>query len=255
MRSLVVFIASGSRYALMAQASIYSLRLFYNGPVILLSDRIVQGDFTTRLVKGFGKNLKFNIHRILPLEEYDKVLYFDCDILFARSISPLFDMIKRDNFLSAVELGSRILHKCRTTRFRFRSKREEELAKKVKGCNSGFFGATARNFAAFCEMWRKVMRRGNLRYKNPGYIYDQPYYNASLMEWRLRERKPKIIEIPSGCYSYNGRKLGKVIFTHFTHNKPRMFPTLRGIQHRYKFEKPKPKPSRMAQILGPKPFL
>jgi hypothetical protein len=104
-------------------------------------------------------------------------------------------------------------------------------------------------------MWRKVMRRGNLRYKNPGYIYDQPYYNASLMEWRLRERKPKIIEIPSGCYSYNGRKLGKVIFTHFTHNKPRMFPTLRGIQHRYKFEKPKPKPSRMAQILGPKPFL
>jgi lipopolysaccharide biosynthesis glycosyltransferase len=107
MRSLVVFIASGSRYALMAQASIYSLRLFYNGPVILLSDRIVQGDFTTRLVKGFGKNLKFNIHRILPLEEYDKVLYFDCDILFARSISPLFDMPQQEILLRFAKCGEK----------------------------------------------------------------------------------------------------------------------------------------------------
>lgn len=235
--NLIYMVAFGAWHRNVAEMSIKTLKTVYNDDIILITGKDCKGlsclanhyikkidvpeDFTTK--RKSLKKFKFTAFKHLPLKNYRKIAYFDCDILFANSVQHIFDTIHENNIACISEFGLTLFN-TDTCKYAFRNQQEIDVSQRILACNSGFVGATSTNFIRFCKHWRRNMNEPNSMRdpSNPPFIFDQPAYNATLMQYRLKKSLPQPKLLPSHTYSFNGERMKSVIFSHFTNDKDHM---------------------------------
>lgn len=220
--NLIFFVATGEKYVALAKHAIATLRLTYKEDIILLSDQNVNiNNVITKKInhKKNGKHLKALSFQHIDFAAYDKIFYFDVDIVFCQNINLIFNHIDETNIVCVKAQSPKKIFFSNCCRFACDNKKEEEISKKICGSNSGVFGGSSKNVLAFCEQWLKNLEKPNaLRNQNFKDIYDQPSYNATIVNLLL-SKSIKQTFLPSHLYSYNGKNLEKVLFSHLTHKK------------------------------------
>jgi len=199
--------------------AIKTLRKNYKDEIIVFSEEKIKDERTiiTKNQKN-AKHLKTTAGKYINFEKYQNVMYLDADVLIPGNINEIFNLSEINKIFTTKEFNH-ILYTSPSSRFLWRNEKEIELAKKIPASNAGFFMTTSQNIQEFCENWTKNLNeKNNLRNNNMNCIVDQPSFNATLVEYHLNSNvKPTFI--PDNLYSFNGKNLDNVCFSHFTHKK------------------------------------
>jgi len=160
MKQLVYYSVSNHvGYLQMMKYSMMTLRQKgeYEGDIILFTNikdipSSIQNECIVKYVPGrcSPKNFKYESREEIDFTEYDKVLYFDADILFSSPVCHIFDMIEGNNFVHVRDTIRNMVASCYLGF-------QEEVASKVPWSNSGFYGTSGVIADAFCKKWKQAM--------------------------------------------------------------------------------------------------
>lgn len=190
MKLIYYSISGNSEYVKLIEMSINSLlKNGYNGDILIICDEniknILQLNYENLLYMIIDKvdshqssGNKLRIYEYEKLENYDKILYLDCDILITKNIDLLFLECNEDKFVvssESEELKETIIlvHWAGP----LLSLEEKKLYENIKSINAGVF--LFNNIPSNLELLKKTYEMFIDKEKYP--CYEQPYLNYNLL--------------------------------------------------------------------------
>ncbi len=165
--------------------------------------------------KGYDRYLaaRTRIPHFIDVENYENILYLDCDVLVIKEVAHIFDC--GDYFRYSREfqpMSAPMFNSCLT---------EAELMKArwVRGINSGIFCAPGHSFAECMNKWNEEIDSCP-----GGFGYDQPALNALVLRARIRSRALPAFSVaypvlPDFAASYRPQ----TIFLHYCGSRQKKF--------------------------------
>jgi hypothetical protein len=182
-----VVVAGRLPYFCSGRLTLDSLRRFgeFDGRVVALSDRPWRAPAGVDVHVLDRRRLtppalyKAAIRDVVPLHEYEFVVYLDADVLVRGSLDPFLQRARTRDFVCSDDMGNAVTEGyCGA----LLTPEERSRAATLPGANGGFFCARGERLNAIFDVWQAIVATRRPPFRDG---FDQPALNAAILRAQI----------------------------------------------------------------------